>query len=154
MPGHDGVAGYCYGEHTADVLVHAWGASAAEAIGQVILATAAMVIDPAAVSPADAVWVYQVAADDWIACMIRSVNEFLYLHDSDGTLVHRVTVDALPACASAPVGVTVRIQGQRLAERSNLAGIRTPAKAATYHLAALSRDPATGRWIARLLLDT
>lgn len=153
MGGHEAAAGYCYGEHTADVLVHAWGATAAAAIGQVILATAAMVIDPAAVSPPDAEWVYQVAADDWIGCMVKSVNEFLYLHDSDGALVHRVTVDALPAGANAPVGVAVRIQGQRLAERSSFAGIRAPAKAATYHLAALGRDPTTNRWVARLLLD-
>jgi len=153
VAGHDGAAGYCYGEHTADVLVHAWGASAAEAIGQVIVATAAMVIDPAAVSPPDAEWLYQVEADDWVSCLVKSVNEFLYLHDSDGALIHRVTVDAMPASAGAPVGVKVRIQGQRLAERSNLAGIRSPAKAATYHLAALSQDPATARWVARLLLD-
>lgn len=153
MAGHGGAAGYRYGEHTADVLVHAWGASATEAIGQVIVATAAMVIDPAAVSPPDAEWTYQVEADDWVSCLVKSVNEFLYLHDSDGALVHCVTVDATPATAGAPVGVKVRIQGQRLAERSNLAGIRSPAKAATYHLAALDQDPTTARWVARLLLD-
>jgi SHS2 domain-containing protein len=153
MTGHDGAAGYCYGEHTADVLVHAWGASAAEAIGQVILATAAMVIDPAVVSPPDALWVYAVEADDWVGCMVKSVNEFLFLHDSDGALVHRVTVDALPAVAGAPVRVKVHIQGQRGAERSNLAGIRAPAKAATYHLATLTHEPTANRWVARLLLD-
>lgn len=152
MPGTAGApAGYCYGEHAADVFVNTWGPSPGEAIGQAVRATAAMVADPQGVLPVHSEWRYTVSGPDWVSCLVQAVNDYLFLLDSEGALLHDVSATTALS-TDGLVSVSVTIRGQKQACRTGKSALRPPPKAATYHLAQLAAD-AAGTWTARLLLD-
>jgi SHS2 domain-containing protein len=159
MAGPGQPAGFRYGEHTADLAVQAWGPTAAAAIGQAVLATAALVVDPAEVSSPGEAWQYTVEGPDWVSCLVQAVNEYLFLLDSQGVLAASIVAcelqDRPGRTPSEPalVRLAVRIDGQRLANRRAGVIVNSPPKAATYHLASVAED-STGRlWQAQLILD-
>lgn len=153
MVGAGPPGGFRYGDHTADLSIRAWGPSRAEAIGQVIRAVAALVVDPGLVSAQGDAWEYAVAAADWISCMVQAVNEYLFLFDSAGVLAAKVSVREGAGGGGETRRICVRIAGERLAAWQGDPPPHSPPKAATYYLASLEQDLNLGMWIAHLILD-
>ncbi len=87
-------AGYDYFDVEADVGVHAWGPTRAEAFARAALGVLALVIGP---DDVDAREIREVRAqgDGPETLLVSFINECLYVHEIEGFAVRRVEVDAL-----------------------------------------------------------
>lgn len=135
--------GYDYFEVEADVGVHAWAPTVAEAFAQTALGVLALIVDPADVAPVESREV-RAQGDSRETRLVNWVNECLYVHEIEGFVVHRVEVDA---CDERLVhGV---LHGEEFDRGRHRPG--TIVKAATLHGAAVSETG--GRWETRIVVD-
>jgi SHS2 domain-containing protein len=145
-------AGFRYLEHTADLAVEAWGCTRAETVRQILLATAALVIDPGQVVARGFQPVSLIDAPDAVSAMVQAVNEYLYLLDSEGLLAADISVEDGPL-PDGGVRLKVSFVGDRLTAADRAYQPNSPPKAATYHNARLAPDRGRGLWAARVILD-
>jgi len=75
------LAGYDYFDVEADVGVHAWGPTRAEAFARAALGVLALAITP--------------EGDSLETLLVSFINECLYVHEIEGFAVRRVDVDTL-----------------------------------------------------------
>jgi SHS2 domain-containing protein len=136
-------AGYDYFETEADVGVHAWGPSAAEAFGQAALGVLALAVEPAEVEPRER---REVRAQGTTreALLVNWINECLYVHEIEGFVARRVEVDV---CEPSVVhGV---LHGEEIDRTRHNLG--TVVKAATLHRVEVTDDD--GHWDVRVVVD-
>jgi SHS2 domain-containing protein len=91
-----GGAGWEHFETEADVGVHAWGATRAEAFAQAALGVFALIVRPDEVAERECREV-RAQADSPERLLASWINECLYVHEIEGFVVHRVDVDAWTA---------------------------------------------------------
>ena len=109
----------------ADVGVHAWGDSRAEAFARAADGTLALVVDPGGVAAHESRDV-RAQGDSAEALLVNWLNECLYVHEIEGFAVARVEVDM---CRDGLVhGV---LHGEPLDQQRHHVG--TIVKAATHH---------------------
>lgn len=147
-------AGFRYLEHTADLAVEAWGRTRAEAVRQVLLATAALVIDPGEVKARGFVFTHRITAPDAVSAIVQAANEYLYLLDSEGLLLADVLVADVPLPADVEgVLLDITFVGDGLGAAEHPHETKSPPKAATYHNASLLFDRRQAQWYAHIILD-
>ncbi|MBI2216657.1 MAG: archease [Candidatus Rokubacteria bacterium] len=135
-------AGYDYFETEADIGVHAWGRSAAEAFAQAALGVLALTVEPSDVAPREHREVRAQGATSE-ALLVNWINECLYVHEIEGFVARRVEVDV---CEPSVVhGV---LHGEEIDRTRHNLG--TVVKAATLHRVQVEHD---GRWDVRVVVD-
>ena len=135
--------GYDYFEVEADVGIHAWAPSLAEAFVQAALAAFALAVDPGEVEPVDRREV-RAQADSREELLVNWINECLYVHEIEGFVARRVEVDT---CDGGVVHGS--LHGEEFDPRRHRAG--TIVKAATFHQVAVNEVP--GGFDLRLVVD-
>ena len=88
------LAGYDYFDVEADVGVHAWGPTRAEAFARAALGVLALVIAPEGVEARESREV-RAQGDSVETLLVSFINECLYVHEIEGFAVRRVDVDTL-----------------------------------------------------------
>jgi SHS2 domain-containing protein len=132
-----------YFDVEADVGVHAWGGSRAEAFARAAEGVLALVVPPASVTPRESREV-RAQADSPEALLVNWLNECLYVHEIEGFAVARVEVDT---CGDGLVhGV---LHGEELDPARHPLG--TIVKAATHHRVEVAE--AAGRVDVRVVVD-
>lgn len=134
LPGHRQI------EHTADLALEIWGADFGEMLGEAARAVVGVLTDehpPAGVDRRDV----EIAAIDDEDCLVRWLNEVLYLALVDGFLVHDAALERTPA----------GLRGHAIGSADARAAIVTEVKSATYHDLVVRREG--DRWIARVVMD-
>ena len=122
-------AGYDYFDVEADVGVHAWGPTRAEAFARAALGVLALVIAPDGVDTRE-IREVRAQGDGPETLLVSFINECLYVHEIEGFVVHRVAV--LSASDTLIHGV---LHGEALDTRRHRPG--TVVKAATLHRASV-----------------
>ncbi|HXH83192.1 MAG TPA: archease [Candidatus Tectomicrobia bacterium] len=130
-------------EVEADVGVRAWGRTRAEAFAQVALGVFALIVDPAAVEPAETREV-RAQGSGPETLLVNWINECLYVHEIEGFVVHRVEVSTCTDTVAQ--GILV---GEPLDVARHPAG--TVVKAATMHGVAVAETG--GRHAVRVVVD-
>jgi len=87
-------AGYDYFDVEADVGVHAWGRTRAEAFARAALGVLALVIAPDGVQARESREV-RAQGDNLETLLVSFINECLYVHEIEGFAVQRAEVDTL-----------------------------------------------------------
>ena len=88
------LAGYDYFDVEADVGVHAWGPTRAEAFARAALGVLALAITPEGVEARESREV-RAQGDSLETLLVSFINECLYVHEIEGFAVRRVDVDTL-----------------------------------------------------------
>ncbi len=88
------LAGYDYFDVEADVGVHAWGPTRAEAFARAALGVLALAITPEGVEARESREV-RAQGDSPETLLVSFINECLYVHEIEGFAVRRVDVDTL-----------------------------------------------------------
>jgi SHS2 domain-containing protein len=114
-------------EVEADVGVHAWGRSRAEAFARAAEGVLALVVEPAGVEPRETREA-RAQGDSPEALLVNWLNECLYVHEIEGFAVARVEVDT---CRDGLVHG--ELHGEPLDGARHVLG--TIVKAATHHRA-------------------
>jgi SHS2 domain-containing protein len=134
--------GWEHFEVEADVGVHAWGDSRAEAFARAAEGMLALVVDPADVRVQESREA-RAQADSPEALLVNWLNECLYVHEIEGFAVARVEVDT---CRDGLVhGV---LHGEPLDARHR---VGTIVKAATHHHVEVAEVPT--RVDVRVIVD-
>jgi SHS2 domain-containing protein len=135
--------GWEYFEVEADVGVHAWGGSRAEAFAHAAEGMLALVVDAAGVTVQESRDV-RAQGESAEALLVNWLNECLYVHEIEGFAVARVEVDM---CRDGLVhGV---LHGEPLDQQRHHLG--TIVKAATHHHAEVRESE--GRVDVRVVVD-
>jgi SHS2 domain-containing protein len=136
-------AGWEHFETEADVGVHAWAATRAEAFAQASLGVFALIVGPEEVTEREHREV-RAQADSLERLLVGWINECLYVHEIEGFVVRRVEVDT---CTETVVhGV---LHGEEVdAGRHQLGAI---VKAATLHRVLVTESD--GRHEVRVIVD-
>ena len=135
--------GWEHFETEADVGVHAWGETRAEAFAQAALGVFALIVTPEQVVEHEHREV-RAQADSPEGLLVAWINECLYVHEIEGFVVRRVDVDA---CAETVVhGV---LHGEEIDLGRHRPG--TVVKAATLHQVLVTRSD--GRHEVRVIVD-
>ncbi len=130
-------------ETDADVGVHAWGASRAEAFAHAAEGMFALIVAPGAVASAETREA-RAQGDSPEALLVNWLNECLYVHEIEGFAVARVEVDT---CRDALVhGV---LHGEPLDPARHALG--TIVKAVTHHRVEVTET--AGRVDVRVVVD-
>lgn len=138
-----GSAGYDYFEVEADVGIHGWGPTCADAFAEAALGVLALTVDPAGVSPSESRDV-RAQGESREETLVSWINECLYVHEIEGFVVRRVAVDL---CDERLVhGV---LHGEELDRGRHRLG--TIVKAATLHGVSVTEQD--GRWDVRVVID-
>jgi SHS2 domain-containing protein len=126
-------AGYAYFEVEADVGVHAWGPSLADAFAQAALGVLALAVPPDGVEARETreVRAQGHSPEDLLVCW---VNECLYVHEIEGFAVSSVEVPALGAGSVHGI-----LHGEEIDLTRHRAG--TVVKAATLHQVTVTERP-------------
>ena len=135
--------GYEYFDVEADVGIHAWAATAADAFAQAALAAFALTVDPSEVAAVERRDV-RAQGESREELLVNWVNECLYVHEIEGFVAQRVEVDV---CDSGVIHGTV--VGEEFDGAKHHPG--TIVKAATFHHATVTE--ANGRCEIRLIVD-
>ena len=130
-------------EVEADVGIHAWGPTRAEAFAQAALGVLALVADPASVGALETREV-RAQADGPETLLVAWVDECLYVHEIEAFVVSRVDVDT---CSDTLVHG--RLHGEPLDPARHRLG--TVVKAATLH--GVSVQARQGRHEVRVIVD-
>ncbi|MDP2871261.1 MAG: archease [Bacillota bacterium] len=154
-----GPEGHVFLEHTADIRLLAWAQSLPEVIAQALLATASVLFPAPEVARVET-RIVTLEAPDPVSLVVQSLNELLFLLDTEGFLLGQVSVEVSgpgleqqkPA-RSAPVRATLRLTGDRLGSSQREYRVMAGLKAATYNCARVSYVPERRRWEATLTLD-
>ena len=138
-----GGAGWEHFETEADVGVHAWGASRAEAFAQTALGVFALIVAPEEVVEREHREV-RAQGDSVERLLVAWINECLYVHEIEGFVVRRIEVDS---CTETVV------HGMLHGEELDLARHRpgTVVKAATLHQILVAESG--GRHEVRVIVD-
>ena len=138
-----GGAGWEHFETEADVGVHAWGASRAEAFAQAALGVFALIVAPEEVVEREHREV-RAQGDSVERLLVAWINECLYVHEIEGFVVRRIEVDR---CTETVV------HGMLCGEELDLARHRpgTVVKAATLHQVLVAGSG--GRHEVRVIVD-
>ena len=138
-----GGAGWEHFETEADVGVHAWGASRAEAFAQTALGVFALIVAPEEVVEREHREV-RAQGDSVERLLVAWINECLYVHEIEGFVVRRIEVDR---CTETVV------HGMLRGEELDLARHRpgTVVKAATLHQILVAESG--GRHEVRVIVD-
>ena len=152
-------AGWELVDHTADVMVRAFGASREEVFEQAALATVSLIYDASAVRAAERRAV-ELGAPDQELLLAAWLNELLFLIEARRLVFARFEVESVGE-AHAPAGPgTVRPAGRQVQLCATAVGeaydgrrhvVRSVVKAATLHGLSLREVP--GGWEGRVLLD-
>jgi SHS2 domain-containing protein len=135
--------GWEHFETEADVGVHAWGETRAEAFAQAALGVFALIVTPEQVVEHEHREV-RAQADSPERLLVAWINECLYVHEIEGFVVCRVDVDA---CTETVVhGV---LQGEEIDLGRHRPG--TVVKAATLHQVLVTESD--GRHEVRVIVD-
>ena len=138
-----GGAGWEHFETEADVGVHAWGASRAEAFAQAALGVFALIVAPEEVVEREHREV-RAQGDSVERLLVAWINECLYVHEIEGFAVRRVEVDS---CTETVVHGM--LHGEELDLARHRAG--TVVKAATLHEVLVAESG--GRHEVRVIVD-
>ena len=136
-------AGYDYFEVEADVGIHAWAPTLAEAFAEAALAALALAVDPAEVEPVDRREA-RAQGHSREALLVNWINECLYVHEIEGFVVRRVEVDHCDAGV-----IHGNLYGEEFETGRHRAG--TIVKAATFHQVAIIEIE--GGFDLRLVVD-
>jgi SHS2 domain-containing protein len=136
-------AGYEYFEVEADVGVHAWGPSLAEAFAQAALAVLALAVEPDGVAERE-VREARGQGHSGETLLVDWLNQCLYVHEIEGFAVRRVEVDTLSSDL-----VHGFLHGEEIDRDRHRLG--TVVKAATLHQASVVEAP--GRFEVRVIVD-
>ena len=155
-------AGWELVDHTADVVVRAFGPSREEVFEQAALATVSLQYDVAPVRPAERFSV-ELGAPDAELLLAAWLNELLFLIEARHLVFARFEVESVGE-AVAPAGPgaegAVRPAGRQVHLRATAVGeaydgrrhaVRSVVKAATLHGLSLREVP--GGWEGHVLLD-
>ena len=136
-------AGHDYFDVEADVGIHAWGASLAEAFAEATLGLFGLIVDLAEVEPSETreVRAQGASSED---LLVNWLNECLYVHEIEGFVVRRVEVDRCGKSLAHGV-----LCGEEFDRRRHRPG--TIVKAATLH--GVSVTESDGRWDIRVIVD-
>ena len=138
-----GDAGWEHFETEADVGVHAWAATRAEAFAQASLGVFALIVRPEEVAEREHREV-RAQADSPERLLVGWINECLYVHEIEGFVVRRVEVDT---CTETLVhGV---LHGEEVDTDRHQLG--TIVKAATLHQVVVAES--AGRHEVRVIVD-
>jgi SHS2 domain-containing protein len=137
------VAGWEHFETEADVGIHAWASTRAEAFAQAALGVFALIVTPDEVVEREHREV-RAQADSVESLLVAWINECLYVHEIEGFVVHRVEVDR---CEEHIVhGV---VHGEEIDLGRHRPG--TVVKAATLHQVVVTGS--AGRHEVRVIVD-
>jgi SHS2 domain-containing protein len=137
-------AGWAYFEVEADVGVHGWGPTRADAFAQATLGVFALMVAPDEVHAREQRAV-RAQADSPEALLVAWIDECLYVHEIEGFVVRAVE---LTTCTDTLAhGV---VHGEPLDPGRHRVG--TVVKGATYHGASV-RSRETGGWDVRVIVD-
>ena len=138
-----GGVGWEHFETEADVGIHAWASTRAEAFAEAALAVFALIVAPEEVVEREHREV-RAQADSVERLLVAWINECLYVHEIEGFVVHRVEVDL---CEERVVhGV---LHGEEIDLGRHRPG--TVVKAATLHQVAVTDS--AGRHEVRVIVD-
>jgi len=139
----DAEAGYEHFDVEADVGVHGWGPTRADAFAQAALGALALAVHPEGVASGETRDV-RAQGDALEMLLVNLVNECLYVHEIEGFAVARVEVQF------DGEGVAhARLHGEPIDPARHRLG--TVVKAATLHR--VSVDETAGRHETRLIVD-
>lgn len=141
-------AGHELTEHTADVGVHAWGATAEAVFEQAALAMVGLMYDPDAVRPVESRTI-ALTADDRELLLAAWLNELLYLLDAERLLLGRFQVYSVGPQERTGWALRAAATGER--HDSSRHTVRAVVKAATLH--DLELRATDDGWEGRVLLD-
>lgn len=141
--------GYIFLEHTADIRFLAWAQSLGQVVAQSLLATATVLFPPSEVACLETRTV-ALEAPDPVSLVVQSLNELLFLLDTEGFLLGQASVNLTRGDI---VRATLRMTGDRLSSAHREYRIVTGLKAATYNCATVGYVPERRRWEAMLTLD-
>lgn len=127
-------------EHTADLAFEIWGADFGGLLSEAARAVIAVITDEHPPGGHDRREVELEALDDE-DCLVRWLNEVLYLALVDGFLVHEAVLERTPT----------GLRGHVLGTADARAAIVTEVKSATYHDLVVRREGEG--WISRVVMD-
>ncbi len=143
MSSADHRAGYDYFDVEADVGIHAWGTSLAEAFAEATRGMFALVVDLSRVEPIETREVRAQGAS-LEQLLVNWLNECLYVHEIEGFVMRHVDIDR---CETSLVhGV---LHGEEFDRERHRPG--TIVKAATLHDVSVIEEH--GRWDVRVVVD-
>ncbi len=134
-------------EHTADVLIEAYGSTLEEAFENAAIAVFEVITDTSKVEPREERWV-STEGTDLENLLYRWIEELLILHDTEGLVVSRAKVLSIKE-ASDGYMLEARVWGEPFDESRH--EHRTIVKAMTY--AQLSIRKEGDRWVVRFVVD-
>lgn len=140
----DAVSGYDYFDVEADIGIHAWGPTPAEAFAQVALGVLALIVAPEDVAPRETREV-RAQGQSAASLLVNWINECIYVHEIEGFVVRRIEIVGYRD-ASLIHGV---LHGEELDPHRHRPG--TIVKAATFHQA--STTAGTGRYDVKVIVD-
>jgi len=141
------VAGYRFLEHTADVVVEAWGFSLEEAFANAAKATFEVMTDTSKVEPAVEKLV-EVEGFDLENLLLRWIEELLVIFDSEGLLLSSFDVHKISR-AGESYRLEAVVRGEKFDPSKHEP--RTHIKAATYAQMKIWQEG--GKWYVRFVLD-
>lgn len=146
--------GFAYLEHTADIRLKAWAPTYPQVVAQALSGLATLIFPPFEVARATT-RVVSICAPDPLSALVQSLNELLYLLDTEGFLLAHTTVKCAegPPAPDSPISVTLSLEGDTVGAPGREYGVLTGVKAATYGGAALAFLLRDGLWEALITLD-
>ncbi|MEZ0248851.1 MAG: archease [Thermoproteus sp.] len=139
-------AEYRYGEHTADVLIVAYGCTLGEAFKNAAIATADVTYYTERVRPAE-IKTVELEHDDLEGLLFSWISEVLYLFDGEKFAISRdISVDV---SGGGPYRLVASIRGEKYdVDRHGFKGLIV--KAMTYNMMEIRRD---GYWSLQFVVD-
>ncbi len=134
-------------EHTADVLIEAYGSTLEEAFENAAIAVFEVITDTSKVEPREE-RVVSTEGTDLENLLYRWIEELLILHDSEGLVVSRAKVLSIEEAGDG-YRLEARVWGEPFDESRH--EHRTIVKAMTY--AQLSIRKEGDRWVVRFVVD-
>ena len=145
-------AGWELVDHTADVMVRAFGLSRQEVFEQAALATVSLIYDATTVRAAER-YVVELGAPDEELLLAAWLNELLFLIEARHLVFARFEVESVGADAARAASPEVRLCATAVGEAfdGRRHAVRSVVKAATLH--GLSLREVSGGWEGHVLLD-
>ena len=143
----DGERGYRYREHTADVVIEAWGPSLEAAFEEAARAMFALITNLDRVEPRMEVAV-EVEGFDLENLLYRWLEELLYYHDSQNLVFSRFRVERIGR-RNEELQLSAKVYGEPFDPERHEPG--TVVKAVTY--AEMKVEKHDGTWFVSAVLD-
>ncbi|CCC82149.1 archease [Thermoproteus tenax] len=129
-------ADYLYGEHTADILIRAYGCTLDEAFKNAAIGTVEIMYDTSAVTPAKGVEV-RLEHDDLEGLLFAWISEILYLFDGEKFAIGR-HMD-LEVGGDGPYVLAATLRGERYdVDKHRFKGLIV--KAMTYNMMKIAKN--------------